>query len=233
MLNPTHAPKWLALPMLVAGLTACNPVFAPPIRSVHMGSPRPTRPGAVEVSGAAGVPYGNGAATVSLAVADAVWLDGSVDMRFVGDEKWTIGNAGVRFMLFQEPGKETGFFMDIELGAGAGAGGVDQGRYDTEEKLANKPEENPDWNNRFAFGAFAGAGAAYQVTGWFSWFLRARVQVSKAEFVPTTLWVSSLTGPQFYVGPVSLYLSCGVGYYHNAMDEQVGLLPEAGLLLRL
>ena len=215
----------LLLLMLGGTLTACNPVFAPPIRSVHLGSPRPTQPRAVEVSGAAGIPWGNGAATVSLPVAEGVWLDGSVDMRYFEPEQWTIGNVGVRFILFQEPGKVTGFFADVELGAGAGVGGVDD--------RDGQPEKDMEWHNRFAYGAFAGMGAAYHVTTWFAWFARGRVQVSKAEFIPVTLWASGLTGPQFTVGPVSLYLSCGVGYYLNDLDEEVGLLPEAGLIIRI
>ena len=225
LMKPKRAGSWLVVMVLGGMASACNPVFAPPIRSVHLGSPRPARPGAVEVSGAAGIPWGNGAATVSVSVAEGVWLDGSLDMRYFEPEQWTIGNVGVRFVLFQEPNKITGFFADIELGAGAGAGGVDD--------RDGQPTRDMDWQERFAYGAFAGLGAAYHVTSWFAWFARGRVQVSKAEFIPTTLWASGLTGPQFTVGPVSLYLSCGVAYYLNEVDEEVGLLPEAGLIFRL
>lgn len=211
--------------LLLGGITsACNPVFAPPIRSVHLGSPRSTQPRAVEVSGAAGIPWGNGAATLSIPVAEGVWLDGSLDMRYLDPEQWTMGNVGVRFVLFQEPDKVTGFFADVELGAGAGVGGVDEREGPGAREM--------QWHERFAYGAFAGMGAAYHVTTWFAWFARGRVQVSKAEFIPTTLWASGVTGPQFTVGPVSLYLSMGAAYYLNDVDEEVGLLPEAGLSVR-
>lgn len=215
----------LILLVLGGALSACNPVFSPPIRSVHIGSPRPTRPRVVEISGAAGVPWGNGAAMVSVPAGEGVWFDGSLDMRYFDSEQWTIGNAGVRLVLFQEPDKETGFFADVELGGGVGVGGVDE----REGGAANDQE----WYERFAYGAFAGMGAAYHVTTWFSWFARGRVQVSKAEYLPVTFWASGLTGPQFTMGPFSLYLSCGVAYYLNDIDEEVGLLPEAGFSLRL
>ncbi len=141
------------------------------------------------------------------------------------DDNWGIGSAGLRYLLGGGDGSCTGWRGDIEFGVGVGAGGVDERELETRTSSLK-------WDERFVYGAFAGGGVAYHFRSWFSWFMRGRLQVSKAEFIPATFWLSGLTGPQFTAGPVSLYISCGVGYYVNELDEEVGLLPEAGLTLR-
>lgn len=208
--------RFLSLCSLAAVVVAagCNPVFAPPMRSVHFGSPRTNTGTRVEVSGAGNL-LGSGGPTVSLPVSPRLAVDLGSDMRFVDNENWIMGTAGVRYTAVGDIADPTGFFLDLELGGGAGTGGVDDGE-------SNTTTADISWTNRFAFGAYGGVGVGYNFFSWFGWFVRGRAQVTKAEHIPTTFSGAGVTGPQFNIGPVSIHASVGIAGFCNSTDSQVG-----------
>lgn len=222
--RPSVAPRLLlTLTLLLLALAAgCSPVFAPPVRSTHLGPPRPHRAGELELGGAANL-YGSGGPWANLALSPAVSINLGSDLRLMDNENWAMGHAGLRYTLGGADGRRTGWFGDLELGGGLGVGGVDR-----REGQAS----DVDWSGRLAYGAHVGLGAAYRFREWVSIFARTQAEVTHAEQIPLTFWASGILGPSFSAGPVSFYLACGLGYYVNEQDSNVGLLPEAGMSVR-
>lgn len=216
MTQPTRliAALMLALPAMVG----CSPVFAPPVRSTHMGPPRPHRKGEVELGGAANM-YGSGGPWANVTLTPSVSLNLGSDLKLTDNENWAMGHAGLRYTLGGADGRRTGWFGDLELGGGLGVGGINT-RYERR------------WHERLAYGGYVGLGAAYRFYEWLGLFARAQAELTDAKGVSSTFWASGVFGPNFNAGPVSFYIAVGLGYYYNQYDSNAGLLPEAGLSVR-
>ncbi len=175
---------------------------------------------------------GSGGPMVGVSLAPSLQAELGTDHRFVADENWTMGWAGVRYTLdgrglLDVEQAHLGPTLDLETGFGAGVGGVDR----REDPPPSHREL--DWSERLALGNYAGLGAGFHFVDWASVFARGRVQLTKAELVPTTLWGSAAAGVELSFEPVALYLATAIAGYDNSLDDELGWIPaEAGLSLR-
>jgi hypothetical protein len=197
-------------------LTVLDCTFAPPIRSTHYGIPGKLQAGRIEVGGCA-YPGPIGAAFVALSLSDLVQLEAGSNL----SPSWALGFAGLRLTL-DRPLDGKGFAADLEFGAGAGVGGE---FYDYDDVSSVK------WFDRFAYGGYLGAGLGNHLNENGGGFLRARVQVSKADLIPTTVWGSLLGGVQMTAHDlVNMSFGIGFGGYGNAEEGVAPIfLIEFGL----
>ena len=133
----------------VIAVTGCNPTMAPPLRTTHYGAPARMSHHRVEVSGA-GTIYGSGGAWGGLRVAPGLRVELGTDLRFVDEENWALGGAGLRYTVDGRNAKLWGVAFDIELGAALGVGGV----------LDENNADGRSWNHRLAGGGYLGLGVA-------------------------------------------------------------------------
>ena len=215
----------LVLVLLITLGISCAPTLAPPLRSTHFGAPgrAGTSDGLVQI---AGTHQGSAASLVSLPVADGLHVEIGGDVRPT-DEQWAMGSVGLRYTLGppRDAGARklpTGPYGDVEFGLGAGVGGV--GHDDEGEPV----DDQSAWG-RFAYGGYVGAGFGWRFLPWLAGFTRTRVQLSKADNLPTTSWYSAMAGPEVSVGRLSLHLAGGWAGYANDDDNDQGPLFEAGL----
>ncbi|MBM4371711.1 MAG: hypothetical protein FJ098_08660 [Deltaproteobacteria bacterium] len=223
---------WM-IPVLAAAVAAgCNPVYAPPVWSTHYGAAGRPLDGRMQ-AGFAGTHCLTGGPWWTFHVVRGLQLEAGTDSVFFPDgDGWVLGRLGARYTFSWRrndpegaPGR--GWAMDLEAGGGLGAGGENG---DESDESGCRDCGRP-WK-RLAGGLYAGIGGAYHVVRWFSVFARARQQFSKAEEVPWTLWTSALAGPEFSVGPFSIYLAGGYAQYWNPKDLERGFLAEGGFAFR-
>lgn len=215
----------LVLTWLLISGSSCAPTLAPPLRSTHFGAPgrAGASDGLVQI---AGTHQGTAASVVSLPLAADLHVEIGGDVRPT-DEQWAMGSLGLRYTL--GPPREagdlhlpTGPYGDVEFGLGAGVGGVG---HDDE----GAPVDDQSAWERFAYGGYVGAGFGWRFLPWLAGFTRTRVQLSKADKLPTTSWYSAMAGPEFSLGRLSLHLAGGWAGYANDDDSDQGPLFEAGL----
>ena len=206
--------------LLGCGVGACNPHYAPPIRSAHYGAPGRMRDASWEVAGGA-THFGTGGPLVGLKIAEGLALEMGGELGFIEESgRWSLGVTGLRYSFDQLRDSDgSGASFDVEGGAGLGVGGS------RAEDIAG------EWSSRLAGGGYLGGGAAWYADRWFAAFGRARVQLSAARGVPATFWWSALLGPEFTVGPVSAYVALGFAGYLNDIDENRSGLIDAGASL--
>ena len=209
-------PAALATVILTA---ACNPVYAPPVRSIHGGGPRRSFDGAtldlgdaeVTIPGIQGrLPVTGFLATeLGAEVASGTWKMGHVGARLTGP----IGadRAGQRAAA------------DLELGAGLGSGG--------ENGMDGGDGSMDPTSDELAYGGFVGAGFGTHGDG-FGGFLRVRAQLTRSEddAIPDTLWWSAVAGLQFGHGS-RFRLVAGAAGYGNELQDEVIPVVEFGFEL--
>lgn len=202
----------LALPMMTS-LVGC--VYSPPVRTTHYGIPGKLQGGKLEVGGCA-YPGPVGAAFVALSLSDLVQVEAGSNLA----PAWALGFAGLRLTL-DRPLNGKGFAADVEFGAGAGAGGA----------FDDDGSSSLEWSDLFAYGGYLGAGVASHLNENGGGFLRTRVQVSKADRIPATVWVSLLAGVQITAHDlVNFSFGIGFGGYGNAVHTVAPIfLFEFGL----
>lgn len=214
-----HQALWLAV-VVGAGAIACNPHYAPPVRSAHYGAPGRMREAGWETAGGA-THYGTGGPFVGVKVADGLTVEMGGELGFIEQSgRWSLGVTGLRYSIdaLRDP-DGSGASFDVEAGAGLGVGG------------SRADDIAGEWSERLAGGGYLGAGAAWYADRWFAAFGRARVQLSAARAVPLTFWWSAVLGPEFTFGPVSAYVALGFSGYLNDSDENRGGLIDAGASL--
>ena len=85
------------------------------------------------------------------------------------------------------------------------------------------------WQDRFAVGGYAGLGVGLHIH-WFALYGRLRIQGSKADGAPETMWNSGVVGMQFrVVKRVDLYAAGGFASYMNDDDALSLGIYELGL----
>lgn len=208
------------LAVVAWGLAACNPVFAPPIRSVEYGAPARVAPGHGELMLGTNTLFTTNL-HVGVSVTEDIAIEGSFDMPLLGvverEDSWAIASTGFRWTPAR-PGAESheGWAADVELGVGAGVGGAE-----------GKSNARAWWQIP-AGGMYVGGGGGFHAD-WISFFARARAQVVGAKDLPATVWLSSRIGVEVEFGPVPLMFSTGVSAYLN--EKEVMWSPLADLTL--
>jgi hypothetical protein len=202
----------------------CNPVFAPPMRSTHYGSPGRLKSGQAEVSGGFQILLVGGSAA-AFALNDWLQLELGGDFSLIRDENWAIGFGGIRLTPLRRQAGSLFWAGDLEIGLGLGAGGI----WCEQESDNGCYGDGLEWTDRFAYGGYFGAGLGLHID-FFSAFARGRVQISESTNIPYTIWLSVLGGIGFrIVDNLNLYLAGGYGFYRNDLDFVDGPLIEAGL----
>ncbi len=211
---------WLGVASMVA---ACNPTFAPPVRSVQYGAPGRLSDNQGEVT-AAITTESSGGASLSLPVAPDTHIELSGDF----SQYWTMASMGLRFT---HPTVGNGLVRDLEVGIGGGVGGELCGNTSTRPPTTVPCQSLWDGytsSQRAAAGAYLGGGIGRR-WGIFTLFGRARVQGSTATDVPATFWWSTMGGGELRLGPINLYLALGLAGYIDSADNAAGGLAEGGL----
>jgi hypothetical protein len=205
--------------VLAVSAQGCSPAFSPPVRTSHDGAAGRLSPREVQVAGAGGLVQKGGSVWLAAPTLTNMKLELGAD-----GSKWgfIMGWVGTRYTLSM---REEGVFLgsgsafDFESGIGAGMGGGN--------------EDDVSGNDR-AIGAYHGWGFAYHVGGSFAPWLRGRLQLSKAENAPETLWYSAMTGFEVGYGILHGYVGSGVAGYKNRSESFAGWnYLEGGLALHL
>lgn len=226
------------LALAVSVVAGCAPTFAPPMRTTHFGAPGRLEEGEGQIAGGV-TGFGTGGPTVSVPVTDQLTVEAAYDVDMGTVTGWRIGSLGARWS--SSPGRESFASWDAEGGVGAGVGGVKHVTISESESCwfsggtcgsTERDVEVGDPDSRFAYGGYAGVGGALG-NGTFAWMARARLQVSKASEIPTTVWFSMVTGPELRLGPFTLYVAVGVAVYGNRIESEAGGMYEGGLSLAI
>jgi hypothetical protein len=220
--------------VLFAGLVAvagCDPYYAPPLRAVQYGAPARLEEGRVEVAlDAAGLiapdvlsPH------LGVGIRDWVALEvGGNVAAYGGKQAWALGFVGPRFSWAPHRERRIHLIGDLELGVGAGVGGVRDGNEPTNECDACDGLIGYD---RVAGGAYGGVGIGAQIA-WLSLYGRARVEATTATNVPATLWPSLSLGLEANVHKrVALTLAGGYIGYANTQDHVHAWFYQLGVTL--
>jgi hypothetical protein len=215
-------------------LAGCGASFAPPIRSVHGGAPGRLGANDLDIGGGAtfvtakGSP---GAATGGLylayAVKEGVQLEAGTDHSLA---VWSLGYMGARFTPWRQRQGAVRGALDLETGAGLGAGGK---RCVPRESDGQCVGDGLSWTARLAGGGYLGMGIGMHA-GSFALFARARGQATSALGVPLTIWGSGVAGAEVSLAPtVRFWASGGMGGYWNRLDAQRAPILELGLSFTL
>ena len=221
----------LAGSLLVAAAAACNPTFAPPLRAVQYGAPARLTEGRVEIGATAGgfaIPdvlsphVGVGIRDwVALEVGGNFWVEDS--RRY----SWAMGFIGPRFSYAPHRERRVHLISDLELGVGAGLGGVRDGNDAPSGECRDCDGRSA--LDRTAGGGYVGGGIGAQIS-WFSLYGRARVEVTTAENVPTTTWPTASVGAEFNIHKrAALTLAAGYIGYINTSDQVHGWFYQMGV----
>lgn len=181
-------------------MTACSPVYSPPVRGLHAGMPGLLSDRQLEVGATLGgmvspsvlVPH------LALGLRDGFAFELGANFN-VATASWAMGWSGARLTLEKNMGIGRKLYGDFELGAGFGAGGAD-----------GPPKTATPWHLLRAYGMYGGFGVGVR-TGYFGVYSRARVDASDGERTGTTLWPSVILGFEMRVAH-HLVLGLAGGY---------------------
>lgn len=197
LLSIIHPRCAVALTLLLA--TACNPVYAPPVRGAHHGAPARLSRDRMEL-GAAGAGYSYpvaGEGHAALAIEDWVSVEAGLGL-MPYSPGWAMGWLGARFT--RAPEAETDLVADLEVGLGAGVGGAD----------CASDAGCAQWTDMTAGGGYLGFGVGLRAD-FFSLYLRSRVEMGAADGVPVTFWPTAMLGLEFLVDRTFAF-GAGGGY---------------------
>ncbi len=206
----------------LVSLGACNATYAPPVRSTHLRAPGRLAPGQGEIAATVGAPNGRGALGGGIPVTEAL----SVEAQFDTSDAWHVGNVGLR-ATHRSPDRVLS--VDGEFGGGGGVGGQRCGNVGTDGDPC--PGGAPDGRSaqeRLAYGGFVGLGVGVRPVRWMALFARSRAQLTTANNVPNTLWISGLAGAEFLLGPVVVGAGAGYAHYSNDTESRGDLIVELG-----
>ncbi len=205
--------------MLLGLISACSTAYtAPPVRTMHYGSPGRLKAKQVEIGGAYMVSpdyYNNtddaqhgAGGNIAYGLEDWIQLELGADG---APDGWGMGFLGARFSPLPARWQDSPYKLltDFELGVGVGAGGVDC------------PAGSSNCNSwkRAAGGMYVGYGLGVGIH-FFDIFIRERFQVSGAEDLPTSMWHSALFGLQGNILQwAKIYLGAGHGFYYNGKNQ--------------
>lgn len=214
--------------------SGCYPAYSPPVRTGHYGAPAAPKPGQLEVGGAflANSEAEGGGGFLDYSVSDQVQLEAGADAL---SETLVMGFLGVRWAPLNPvfAANRVKFTLDIEGGGGAGVGGEDC-REEGHPELGGETCDNINWKNRPAGGGYLGLGLGLKV-GLFDLFARGRLQLTKAQSAPLTMWSTALLGSQWTIARrLKLYVGAGAFRFDdqdNPHNSEDGFLFESGLSL--
>jgi hypothetical protein len=207
--------------LTVLALGGCNATYAPPIRGYMYGAPARLTEGRVEVGGTAGglVTPNIGGPHVAVGIRDWVALEAGGNLQLLGggDDRWAMGFVGPRFSFAPRRDAPVHLIADLELGLGAGVGGILHGGDGPSDQCPQCDERR--WTDRVAWGGYQGFGLGAQIH-WFSIYMRAHLEESTATNIPTTLWPSLSIGFEANIKRRAA-ITLGGGYfgYDNTQDH--------------
>ncbi|TNF37465.1 MAG: hypothetical protein EP329_03110 [Deltaproteobacteria bacterium] len=205
----------LTLVLLCGLATACNPVYAPPLRSLDYGAPGRLEPGRAEVGTGVSL-YLTNSVLAGFSLLDGLSLEVAFDWvpAAVGDSRdaWAMGSVGLRYELTGAAGStRTGWRADVEVGAGGGVGGADQ--------------SERSWWDIPARGGYVGLGVGHRHGRW-TLYARGRCQVVAADRIPMTVWWTAKLGAEWSSRSAFVALGFGGAGYSNRDDSEQGVLAE-------
>jgi len=219
--------RFATLTVLVLG--GCNATYAPPIRGFQYGAPARLTEGRVEIGGTAGglVVPDVGGPHVAVGLRDWVALEAGGNFLLLGGGQWAMGFAGPRFSFAPHRYRPVHLIADLELGLGAGVGGILQGGDAPSDQCPQCDERK--WTDRVAWGGYQGFGLGAQIH-WFSIYMRAHLEESTATNIPTTLWPSVSVGLEANIKKRAA-ITIGGGYlgYTNTQDHANAWFYQIGV----
>ncbi len=218
----------------------CNPTYSPPVRGLMGSAPARFEQGDLELDGGmAMVALGGG-----LRYAPSDWLLFETGASLAGG---TMGYAGPRFSLWPVTKQDHDIKMlaEVEMGFGLGAGGEYCGNNPNSSEYGDdcdgpgqstwelddpQKAQKPSWK-RFAYGGYGGLGLGIGIHDWVDLFMKARIQETKAEGIPPTLWASFGVGIQVNIyKALKLYLyPIQKHRYWNRLDGESSISSEMGI----
>jgi hypothetical protein len=216
----------VAVALLLAA-AACNPTYAPPVRGVHYGAPGRLEEGRIELGGTAGGPFfpQAGGPNLGVGVNDHLALEVGGSFNHY-DGAWAMGYLGPRVTLVTPKRTGISLALDLEGGAGLGVGGTLQ--------------NSQDWTHRFAYGGYQGLGLGVHFNGGgprpapvqTALYFRSRIEETRAQGLPTTLWVTAMFGIDVTIKRrVALGFGTGYAQYSNSSDSTQGWFYQVGITL--
>jgi len=202
-------------------LAACAPTYAPPVRAIHGGAPRPTLGSLqIDVADADGVVPGV-AGRLPLSEHLAAEVGGDVAADFAPDlgASWKMGHAGLR----ASTALGDRLAADLDLGGGVGSGGAH----------AVAGEDNSKAANALAWGGYLGAGIGGHgdLVGLYARTL-VELTASRDDRLPITRWGSLIGGVQFGSGGgARVRIAAGAAVYDNQREARAAPILEIGLEL--
>ncbi|HEX9103381.1 MAG TPA: hypothetical protein VF997_14315 [Polyangia bacterium] len=222
----------LAAAGLAAAAGACDPYYAPPIRAVQYGAPARLEEGRVEIGATAGGTFVPDDISPHLGVGIRDWVALEVGGNFLagaGNQAWALGFVGPRFSYAPHRQERIHLISDLELGVGAGVGGVRDGNGPRSQSCSAC--DGLSGLDRVAGGGYVGFGVGAQIA-WFSLYGRARLEASTATNVPATVWPSGSVGAEFNLRKrAAITVAAGCIGYANSIDRAVGWFYQVGLTL--
>lgn len=207
-------------------LAGCAPTYAPPVRAIHGGAPRPALESfQIDAADADGVVPGV-AARIPLAGHLAAELGGDVAADFAPDlaASWKMGHAGLRATTgLGDAGDPRRLAADLELGGGVGSGGA----------FAVAGDDTSTTSNALAWGGYLGAGVGGhgQLLGLYARTL-VELAASRDDAIPLTRWGSLVGGIQMGSGGgPRVRLAAGLAVHDNRDELRAAPIVEIGLEL--
>ncbi|HEX6835384.1 MAG TPA: hypothetical protein VF334_02370 [Polyangia bacterium] len=208
----------------------CDPYYAPPLRAVQYGAPARLEQGRVELGVSAGGLAVPDVISPHLGVGLRDWVAIEAGGNFTADfgrQAWALGFVGPRFSYAPHRERSVHLISDLELGVGAGVGGVRHGN-----ELPGRDCPGCDGlagYDRVAGGGYVGVGLGAQIA-WFSLFARGRIEATTASNVPSTAWPSASVGMEINLRKRAALTVAGgyIGYFNdrdfaNAWFYQLGV----------
>lgn len=209
---------------------ACNPTYAPPIRSTHLGGPGHADRDESEVRVSGSAP-GGASGGLMLPLGGTAHLE----LRGEGSDTWVMGTAGLRLdALSEQDGEHVTWLADVGFGGGIGRGGELCGNQEAGSSNCDGDSiaDGRAWHHRLAGGGYLDAGFGLAIDGWLVPFARSAFRLSSASGVPLTFWASGMLGVDFRIDDVSIALGGGWFGFANEHDANDGPFLEASVALR-
>lgn len=222
--------RFTTLAVALALVPGCDPYYAPPLRAVQYGAPARLEEGRVEVGVSAGGLAVPDVISPHLGVGLRDWVAIEAGGNFTADfgrQAWALGFIGPRFSYAPHRERRVHVISDLELGVGAGVGGVHDGN-------APPSRDCPACDglsgyDRIAGGGYVGVGLGVQLA-WLSLFARGRIEATTATNVPATAWPSASVGLELDLKKRAALTVAGgyIGYFNerdfaNAWFYQLGV----------
>ncbi len=208
------------LPVIILMATGC--FTAAPVRTTGYGAPGRLQDGQMEFAVGA-TSFGSGGASLGLAVTD--WMSVELTSDF-GYASWAMGGLALRFNPVRPDGE--GAALDVELGAGLGAGYLNSG-LDVCIEGACSSSSDPNWQDVLSYGGYAGTGFGWWVLDWLALYTRARAGFNGSDEVSYAVFAEARLGIEFRFEK-GAYLYIAGGGYLAFIEQDMGHAHKGPIL---